>query len=221
VDLVTANAKQVAANVATVRRRIAAAGGADRVRLVGMTKGFDADAARAAVAAGLVDLGESYAQELVAKAPALEGVEVRWHFVGHVQTNKVRALAPHVALWQSVDRAVLGDELAKRAPGAAVLVQVNVSGNPAQSGCRPVEVAQLVSRLRRAELDVRGLMAIGAVGGPDVVRRGFRELARIARAVGVDELSMGMSDDLELAIEEGSTMVRIGRALFGDRPPIR
>jgi pyridoxal phosphate enzyme (YggS family) len=215
---VTAPAGDVATRVASVRARIAAAGGEDRVRLVAMTKGFDAAAALAALDAGVADLGESYAQELLAKVPAVADERVRWHFTGHVQTNKVRPLAPIVALWQSVDRAVLGDELARRSPGAQVLVQVNVTGSSTQSGCRPAEVGQLVGRLRRSGLAVAGLMAIGPAGAPEGARPSFRQLARLADDLGLAERSMGMSDDLEVAVEEGATIVRVGRAIFGDRP---
>lgn len=210
----------VRSKVAAVRARIAAAGGEGRVRLVAVTKGVDAAVAQEAVEAGVSDLGESYAQELSSKAAARGWTDdVHWHFVGHVQTNKVRTLAPLVTLWQSVDRAVLGDELARRAPGADVLVQVNVTGNAAQAGCRPAEAAQLVGRLRRSGLAVAGLMAIGPAGPPEGARASFRRLTRLADDLGLPERSMGMSDDLEVAVEEGATIVRVGRALFGDRPP--
>lgn len=194
--------------MAEVRRRI----GDDGVRLVAVTKGFDADAVVAAVAAGVLDIGESYAQELRAKA-AVPGAT--WHFVGRLQTNKVRQLAGVVDLWQSVDRAELGEEIARRVPGAAVLVQVNVSGEPQKGGCEPAEAPALVGRLGRAGLDVRGLMTVGHPGDP---QPGFRLLASLADDLGLPERSMGMSGDLEIAVEAGSTMVRVGRALFGDRP---
>lgn len=203
--------------LADVRRRIASVGEPDRVRIVAVTKGFPAAAVDAAVRAGVGDIGESYAQELLAKAPAV-AERPRWHFIGRLQTNKVRALAGLVDVWQSVDRATLGDELARRAPGARVLVQVNVSDEPQKGGCRRHELGPLVSRLRHQGLDVAGVMAVGATGPTDVVRRGFRLLNRLADDLGLEERSMGMSDDLELAVEEGSTMVRLGRALFGDRP---
>ena len=124
----------------------------------------------AAVGAGLVDVGENYAQELVGKAAELAGdVQPRWHFIGRLQRNKVRALAALVALWHSVDRLALGAEIAKRAPGAQVLVQVNVSGEPRRAGARPTAVAELVGRLVDLGLEVDGLMTVGptgARGGP-------------------------------------------------------
>ena len=208
----------VTAAVAAVRRRIAAAGGTDAVRLVAVTKGFGGDAVEAAVRAGVTDIGESYAQELVGKAAAVTADDVRWHFIGRLQRNKVRTVAPLVHLWHTIDRASLADEIARRAPGAQVLLQVNVTGRPQQGGCPPREAPALVGRMRRDGLDVVGLMAIGAAGPPEGARAGFRQLRRLADDLGVPERSMGMSGDLEVAVEEGATIVRVGRALFGDRP---
>jgi pyridoxal phosphate enzyme (YggS family) len=197
----------VTAALAEVRRRIG-----DEVRIVAVTKGHGVDAVQAALAAGLTDVGESYAQELREKA-AVDGVS--WHFVGRLQTNKVRQVADLVHLWQSVDRDELADEIARRAPGAAVLVQVNVSGEPQKGGCDPADVAALVARCADIGLGVRGLMTVGHPADP---RPGFRLLAGLADDLGLPERSMGMSGDLEIAVEEGATMVRVGRALFGPRP---
>ena len=207
----------VARNVAAVRERIERAGGADRVRLVAVTKGFGADAVHAALAAGVADIGENYLQELELKATD-RGVDgVRWHVIGHVQRNKVRRVAPFVHLWQSVDRVELGAEIAARAPGAAVLVQVNVSGEAQKSGCAPRDVHRLVDALRAHGLDVQGVMGIGPAGDAVATRRAFRDLSALAAELALREVSMGMSDDLEIAVEEGATMVRIGRGLFGER----
>ena len=185
--------------------------------LVAVTKGFGPETVRAARAAGLDDLGESYGQELVAKAHAL-GDPGRWHFLGAVQRRKVRALAPLVRLWQSVDRVAAGREIARHAPGAAVLVQVNVTGGAGRNGCAWESTPALVDELRNLDLDVRGLMA---VAGREDPRPQFRRLAVLACELGLEELSMGMSADLEVALEEGSTMVRVGRDLFGSRPVVR
>ena len=203
--------------MAAVRARIADAGGSGRVRLVAVTKGFGPEVVAAAVAAGVDDVGESYAQELVAKAAVVD--PPRWHFVGRLQVNKVRALAATVALWQSVDRARLVDELARRAPGAQVLVQVDVSGEPSKGGCPPDEVAALVERAAAAGLEPRGLMAVGPLGPGEAARPGFRALVGLADRLGLAERSIGMSGDLEVAVQEGATMVRVGTALFGPRPP--
>lgn len=209
----------VTGNVDRVQERIRAAGGEGRVRLVAVTKGFGAAAVDAVARAGIVDIGESYAQEVAAKvADVTTSRPLRWHFIGHIQTNKVRTLAPIVDVWQSVDRLVAGQEIARRAPGATVLVQVNVSDEPQKGGCQPDDTPCLVGQLGDEGLDVVGLMAIGRAGPPDVVRPGFQLLSRLADALDLPERSMGMTDDLEVAVEEGSTMVRIGRALFGNRP---
>lgn len=210
----------LAARAAAVRARIGRAGGdPDAVRLVAVTKGFGIDVVRAALDAGLVDLGESYVQELVAKAGEL-GEERRpiWHFVGRLQRNKVRKAAPHVALWHSVDRLSLAAEIARCAPGAAVLVQVNASGEASKAGCRPAEAPAVVEGLRAIGLDVRGLMTIAPAGAGDAARATFRVVRELAGELGLRELSMGMSDDLEVAVEEGATMVRVGTDLFGPRP---
>lgn len=203
--------------MAAVRARIAGAGGEGRVRLVAVTKGFGPEVVAAAVAAGVEDVGESYAQELVAKAAEVDAP--RWHFVGRLQANKVRALAGTVDLWQSVDRPRLVDEVARRAPGARVLVQVDVTGEPSKGGCPPAEVPALVERAASAGLAPRGLMAVGPLGPPEAARPGFRVLVRLADELGLEERSIGMSGDLEVAVEEGATMVRVGTALFGPRPP--
>lgn len=212
----TATAAEVGERVRAVRARIASAGGdPDAVTVIGVTKGFDRTAPAVAAEAGLVDLGESYAQETVVKAS--DGPPgVRWHFVGRLQRNKVRQVAPYVALWHSVDRAALGAEIAKRAPGAAVLAQVNTSGEDSKGGCAPEEVGALVAELRRSGLEVRGLMTI-AQRGPQGAATCFGLLRDLADDLGLPERSMGMSEDLEEAVAAGATMVRIGTALFGPR----
>lgn len=229
----TIDPHSVAEQVARVRARIRASGGTD-VALVAVTKGFGSDAVAAALRAGVADIGENYAQEMLGKvdddaagvgsgtAPgdghAAGAAPVRWHFLGRVQRNKVRALAPHVSLWQSVDRLELGSEIARRAPGAAVLVQVNLSGQPQKGGCGWGELDELVDGLTTLELDVRGLMGVGPEGAAEDARSGFRRLVDAAERLGLPERSIGMTADLEVAVEEGSTMVRVGRDLFGARP---
>lgn len=208
----------VADRVAAVRARIAAAGRApEEITVVAVTKGFGADAVVAAAAAGIVDVGENYAQELVEKA---EAVHARWHFLGHVQRNKVKTIAPVVHLWQGVDRVAAGEEIARRAPGARVLVQVRLEGDT-RNGCEANEVPALVEQLGTLGLDVRGLMAVGPAGPPELARPGFARVRALADRLGLAERSMGMTDDLEVAVEEGSTMVRVGRGLFGARPVAR
>ena len=207
----------VAEAAARVRTRIEAAGGdLDRVRLLAVTKGQPTSTITEALDAGLLDVGESYAQELARKAGDLDR-EVRWHFIGGLQRNKVRVVAPFVHLWQSVDRLSLAAEIARYAPGAALLVQVNVSGLEHQSGCPPERVAGVVEGCVDLGLDVRGLMAIGPRGTEAAVRAGFASVRELADRLDLPERSMGMSGDLEAAVAEGSTMVRIGTGLFGPR----
>jgi uncharacterized pyridoxal phosphate-containing UPF0001 family protein len=192
-----------------------------------VTKGFGSDAVRSALAAGITDLGENYAQELVDKA-AVAGGDIAsgdrrpvWHFLGAVQRRKVSVLAPVVGVWQSVCREAEGERIARSAPGATVLVQVETTGLPGRNGCEAAEVPALVDRLKIQGLDVRGLMTVAApvdASGPSAEET-FEIVAGLADALDLPERSMGMTDDLEAAVAAGSTMVRIGRALFGDRAP--
>ena len=206
--------------VASIRSRIAAAAArsgrdAADITLVAATKTVPVELVAAVVAAGVVDIGENRAQELTAKAPALVGTGARWHFLGQLQRNKVRVLAPWVVCWQSVDRDELGAEIAKRAPGARVLIEVNLAGEPAKGGCGPSEAAGLLDSLRARGLVVAGLMAVPPAD--DDPRRWFARLRELGAHLELPELSMGMSGDFEIAVEEGATMVRVGRALFGPR----
>ncbi|HEV3353059.1 MAG TPA: YggS family pyridoxal phosphate-dependent enzyme [Acidimicrobiales bacterium] len=200
-----------------IRERIARAGGDWRaISLVAVTKDFGPEAVEAALEEGVVDIGENRADQLTAKAAAITR-NVRWHYLARVQRNKVAALASHVALWQAVDRLAAGEEIAKRAPGAAVLVQVNVSGEPQKHGAGEAGVPSLVEDLTGLGLDVRGLMAVGPTGPPEAARAAFKSLVVLADRLALPVRSMGMTDDLEVAVQEGTTMLRIGRGLFGPR----
>lgn len=217
---------EVQRRLVEVQERIAAAGGGpSTVTVVAVTKTFGAHVARTAAAAGLLDLGENYAQELAAKAAELAedspAPAVRWHAIGPVQRGKVKRIAPLVALWQSVDRPELGTEIARRRPGAPVLVQVNATGEGTKSGCTPAEAPALVATLVDLGLQVRGLMAIGPTDPGVDARPAFAALRSLVDRLGLEVCSMGMSGDLEAAVAEGTTMVRVGTALFGarDRSP--
>ena len=214
---VSTDVTQVATRVADVRRRVASSGGdPERIRIVAVTKGFGSDAVAAARAAGLDDVGENYAQELLAKAEAAPR-DLRWHFLGPVQRNKVRRLASLVSTWHGIDRPAAADAVAAASPGAEVLVEVNVGGEPGRPGCRPEEVADLVAHTRTLPLDLSGLMTVGPARVGPKSRDTFRWLAGRAAELGLRELSMGMSDDFEMAVAEGATTLRLGRALFGPR----
>ncbi|HEX7521802.1 MAG TPA: YggS family pyridoxal phosphate-dependent enzyme [Acidimicrobiia bacterium] len=215
----------VGAAVSDVRARIDAAArragrDARSITLVAATKTVPVDAIRAALDAGVADLGENRAQELLAKAPEIaasgRGDAPRWHFLGQLQRNKVRALAPWVQCWHSVDRAALGPAIARHSPGARVLVEVDLANEPRKGGCPAAGAAALVGALRGDGLAVQGLMTMPPHG--DDPRPWFAQLRHLAAELGLPELSMGMTDDFEIAIEEGATIVRIGRALFGERP---
>lgn len=226
----------IAANLARVRARIAAArerrGPGPEVTLIGVSKRQPVPALRAALAAGLADLGENYAQELHAKqdAPELAGLPVRWHFIGALQSNKARLVVGR-ALIHTVDRASLVTALAARARALEtvqdVLVEVNLGGEAQKAGVAPTALPALFDAIAAQDgaLRCRGLMLIPPVDEPERSRPYFAALRELA-ARGADgrphidlrELSMGMSGDYEVAIAEGATMVRVGTAIFGARP---
>ncbi len=213
--------ESIRAALAAVHDRIRAAGGGDDVSILPVTKGFGPDAIRAAIGAGCRSIGENYAQELLAKREACAGVAV--HFIGQLQTNKVRQLADLVDLYETVDRARLAREIAKRQPGAAVLIQVDTSDEPGKGGCPMADLDGLVDTVRGLGLDLRGLMTVGPTeGGPEAARAGFRAVRAALDRHGLAMCSMGMSGDLEVAVQEGTTQIRVGTALFGPRPvPVR
>lgn len=208
-----------------------------QVRVVCVTKGHPVEVAAAALAAGASDLGESYAQELLPKA-ALLGAHVAagptvptagptapaaptaptWHFIGRLQSNKVRQLAGTVGWWHTVDRPSLATEIARRAPGARVLVQLDLAGLPGRGGCTPEQAPELVRACTGAGLEVVGLMGVGVPGPAELSRAPFARLVAMADDLGVPERSIGMSGDWDVALDEGATILRIGAALVGPRP---
>lgn len=216
------NVDEVCEQVAGLRERIDAIERpwSHRVAIVGVTKGFGPDAIEAAVAAGCDAVGENYAQELIEKRATVERLDPEVHFIGRLQRNKVRQLTGLVDVWCSLDRASVIDEVAKRAPKARVFIQVDTSGDAAKGGCAIDDVAGLVDRASAGGLFVQGLMTVGPTGGDsEAARSGFREVRALTDRLGLEECSMGMTGDLEVAVQEGSTQVRIGTALFGARPP--
>jgi pyridoxal phosphate enzyme (YggS family) len=199
------------------------------VRIVAVTKTHGPEAVRAAVAAGLTDIGENRVQEALRKQELLAGLPVAWHLIGTLQRNKARQAVGRFVLIHSVDRVDLSAELDRRAaPGQRqpVLVQVNCSDEPQKGGVEPQKLPDLLGELQRLEhLEVRGLMTMSALT-EDVreQRRAFRllrELREQNERAGhrLPELSMGMSGDFPVAVEEGATMIRLGTALFGPREP--
>jgi uncharacterized pyridoxal phosphate-containing UPF0001 family protein len=146
-------------------------------------------------------------------------VEPTWHFIGRLQRNKVKSVAAAVSLWHSVDRPEIGEAIARHAPGARVLVQVNVGGEEQKGGCRPQDAPGIVAALGDLGLRVEGLMTVPPEAGDP--RPFFAQLQELASDLGLGTLSMGMSGDFEAAIEEGSTIVRVGTAVFGARRPFQ
>jgi pyridoxal phosphate enzyme (YggS family) len=226
-------AADVPARWAAVQARVAAAcarAGRDpaSVTIVAVAKLHPAPAVVAAVAAGVTDVGENYAQELVAKAAevAAAGASPRWHFIGRLQRNKAKLVAGKVALVHAVDSVELGAELGKRAAAIGamqpVLVAVNLGGEETKTGVEPAAVAALIDALRGvAGIRVDGLMTMPPpADAPEASRPHFQALRALRDRIGGElrVLSMGMSGDFEVAIAEGATHVRIGTAIFGERP---
>lgn len=220
----------IAANLQAVRRRIdaALAGVAREVRLVAVSKQRSAEAIRAALAAGCRDIGESYVQEALPKIVALRGAGATWHYIGHLQTNKARDIAASFDWVHGIDRAKVAAALDRARPGELpaleVCVQVNISGEATKGGVPPDEALALCREVAALpHLRLRGLMGMAEPTADAALQRAqfarLRSVYETGRAAGLelDTLSMGMSDDLEAAIAEGSTMVRIGTAIFGER----
>ena len=207
--------------------RAARAAGRDpgTILLVAVSKTKPASAIREAYDAGHRDFGENYAQELVEKAATLAGLDIRWHFIGHLQSNKARVVAPIASLVHTVDSIGLARELAKRAAKAVrklpVLVEVNVGGEAQKHGASPGDVAAVLDAIEAEEtLVLRGLMTVPPVD-LESARRAFQSLGELRDRCGgparLPELSMGMTHDLEVAIACGATIVRVGTAIFGAR----
>lgn len=228
---------QIADNRITVSERIAAAArrcgrAPEDIRLVAVTKTFGVDVVRTAAAAGLHDLGENKVQEGVQKKAAFAGQQVRWHFIGHLQSNKARRAAATFDWIHSVDSVTLLRRLDEAAAGRDrvlnLLVQVDLAGESTKHGAPVSEAERIIDAAAGCRfVGVRGLMVLPPWSDdPEHARPYFRRLrqlredlqARAPEGAPLDQLSMGMSHDLEVAVEEGATIVRIGTALFGPRP---
>ena len=221
--------------IARVQERLAQAAAragrsAQSVTLLGITKGQPAGVVRAAADCGLEAFGESYLQEALPKLDALRDRALTWHFVGRVQANKTRPIAEAFAWVHAVDRLKVAERLAEQRPHYAaplnVCLQVNIGGEASKGGVAHAELPELARAVARLpHLTLRGLMCIPPEEAEVARQRAwFRELRTLyaslnAQGVGLDTLSMGMSNDFEAAIEEGATIVRVGTALFGPRPP--
>jgi PLP dependent protein len=205
--------------LARVSARIAATGrNPDEVAIVAVTKGFGVEACREALAAGLHVLGENRVQEALPKMEAVPSAQ--WHLIGHLQTNKVKQAAGRFALIQTIDSARLAEAIARHAPGQAVLVEVNIAREPQKSGVPPDQALELIKTVSTL-LDLQGLMGMGpSQGDPTPAFKELRTLHDEAEqrvGKGLPVLSMGMSGDFEAALAAGSTMLRLGQALFGPR----
>jgi len=219
-------ADEIRNNIADVEARVAAAceragRTRDSVRLVAVTKTFPAADVDHAIAAGMTDVGENRVQEARDKKP-LVSAPVRWHLIGHLQSNKAKDAVRLFDVIQSVDSLDLAQKLSRAAESAGkrqeVFLQVNIGREEQKSGAEVEAIPDLVRAVRELPaLELTGLMAIPPAGEADAMRPYFRELRGLRDDAGLRELSMGMTDDFEVAIEEGATIIRVGRALFGSR----
>jgi pyridoxal phosphate enzyme (YggS family) len=226
----------IALNLQAVRRRIeaatrAAGRPAQSVLLVAVSKSFSAAAVREAASAGQRDFGENYLQEALAKIGALDSLGLTWHYIGAIQSNKTRAIAEHFDWVHTIGRGKIAERLSQARgagrPELQACIQVNVSGEASKSGVAPDEVAGLAREVVRvARLKLRGLMTVPEPASDERLQRArFAQLRELRERMnregfGMDTLSMGMSADLEAAIAEGATMVRVGTAIFGERTAI-
>ena len=221
----------IAENIAKLGERIREAAQASerdftRIQLLAVSKTKPAEAIREAHAAGLANIGENYLQEALSKQAQLSDLPLIWHFIGPIQSNKTKAIAEHFAWVHSVDRLKIAQRLSEQRPAHLpplnICLQVNVSGEASKSGCAPAELPALANAVAQLpNLKLRGLMAIPEpTDDPCRQHEAFAAVRQLQASLGLpglDTLSMGMSHDLEAAVAEGATWVRIGTALFGAR----
>ena len=227
----TAGARLRAVQARIARAAVEAGRDAAEVNLLAVSKTFGAAAVRGLAACGQREFGENYLQEALAKQASLRDLPLEWHFIGPIQSNKTRAIAENFSWVHSVDRLKIAERLSAQRPAGLpplqVCIEVNVSGEASKGGVAPAELPALAAAVATLPgLRLRGLMAIPAPASEVAAQRAaFRQVreaygALIARGFALDTLSMGMSADLEAAVSEGATIVRIGTALFGQRPPL-
>ena len=197
---------------------IVAAKAQNQVNLIAVTKGFTHEEVNVATELGIKNFGENYAQELLAKNP-LVNAEISWHYIGQLQSNKVRKVSHLVDVWHSVTSLKLAREIHNRNDQAKILLQVSVLGPSNSKGFEAEELPDLIFQLRDENIDVSGLMTMGVPGDTIATRFVFERLRKLADTFELSECSMGMSDDFEIALESGSSMIRIGSAIFGNRRP--
>ena len=220
------HAEEIRANLTAVERRIVAA--CDRcarrreeITLVAVTKTFPAAAVDAAIAAGATNVGENRVQEVRDKKPSVASA-ARWHLIGHLQSNKAKDAVRLFDTIHTIDSADLALKVGRAAASAGkrqdVLIEVNIGREPQKTGIDPAEVSSVAAAIQRIDsLSLLGLMTIPPIGEAEAIRPYFQDLRKIKEDLGLAHLSMGMTDDFEVAIEEGATIIRVGRAIFGSR----
>ncbi len=220
------SAEEIRANYAAVERRLAAAckragRNPSEVTIVAVTKTFPAEVVTAGIAAGAREIGENRVQEGRDKRPLVQGA-ARWHLIGHLQSNKAKDAVRTFDVIQTIDSVSLAEKVAKAAlaagKGVELLLEVNIGHELQKDGVDPAEIESLARSVRTIDgVKLSGLMAIPPVSDETATRAYFRELRSMCNGLGLQHVSMGMTDDFEIAIEEGATIVRVGRAIFGSR----
>jgi pyridoxal phosphate enzyme (YggS family) len=230
--------KEIKKNYGNVRERVKKAAlscgrNPDEIKIVAVSKTHPVDMVANAISAGIPVFGENYVQEMKEKISLLESkniVQPEWHYIGHLQTNKVKYIIPYVSLIHSVDSIKLAEEISKQAKNnnkiVDILMQINTSGEESKSGCDPLETCDIFRVMKEIEnIRIIGLMAIGSFSDNEFIYRNEFRLLRSMKEqmnekypeVNIKHLSMGMTHDFEAAIEEGATIIRIGTAIFGER----
>jgi pyridoxal phosphate enzyme (YggS family) len=217
----------VSGNISRIRERIQSAArrsgrSTDSIKLIAVTKTVLSEKIREAVRCGITDIGENRLQEALLKRDSLASESLTWHFIGHLQTNKAKKVVENFDWVHSIDRLDLAEALSRHAssrPPLPVLIEVKLQEESNKSGASEAELPQLISSVKALpNLQLRGLMAIPPpVENPELARPFFRRLHKLAQDSDLPELSMGMTGDFEVAVEEGATMLRIGTGLFGSR----
>ncbi|NNN22516.1 MAG: YggS family pyridoxal phosphate-dependent enzyme [Acidimicrobiales bacterium] len=211
------DANEIKQSFGKIKERIRQTGrDLDSITFVGVTKGFDAHTVEQALQAGITNFGENYSSEFVQKAKLVTG-PATWHFIGTIQRRNIASMARYVSLWQSIVRIEEARDIANIEPGAKGLVQIDLAELPNRSGVKVEDLSKFMDLISKIDISIRGFMCMGDPFDMTRTREIFTKAHEISEDFGLPELSMGMSDDLEVALECGSTIVRIGSALLGQR----
>ena len=211
------SSSEISSNYHSIVERVSQIGGDRRVTVVAVSKTQASSAIELAYRGGVADFGENYGSELTKKAKELSALPISWHMIGALQSKNILQIAPFVSLWHSISRRKELDILGQLTPAPDALIQVNYSDDSGRNGVLASQVEDLVKYGLDLRINIRGLMVVTPVVPVAERAKIFRDTYRLGSSLGLREFSMGMSDDFESAVQEGSTIVRVGRAIFGQR----